>query len=255
MIMAITIITAGTAMLMTSSKPDHSWLYRTLSWMSPAWPIGSFAFSGGLEWAHDAGWLDDCEAVQGWLRESLECGSLQCEALTFVHGWQATPDADAMRALADLAMAAQGSAERALEASAQGSAFRRIALAANRYAHPAETAAYKAALAGIADDALPFALAASALFATFHVPLDQALTGYLHAALANLVSAAQRIVPLGHTEAQMLMVWLEPAAATAVTQAIARGSIPLELSLSSATLAADIACMAHETQYTRLFRT
>lgn len=253
--MAITIITAGTAMLMTSSAPDHAWLYRTLSWMSPAWPIGSFSFSGGLEWAHEAGWLADCDAVEGWLSESLECGSLQCEALTFVHGWQATPDADEMRALAELVMAAQGSAERALEASAQGGAFRRIALAANRDAHPGETAVYEAALAGIADDTLPYALAASALFATFGVPLEPAVTAYLHAALANLVSAAQRIVPLGHTEAQLLLVRLEPDVATAVTHAAARSAIPLEQSLSSAALAADIACMAHETQYTRLFRT
>ena len=253
--MAITIITTGTAMLMTSSAPDHAWLYRTLSWMSPAWPIGSFAFSGGLEWAHEAGWLADCDAVEGWLRESLACGALQSEAQAFVHGWQAAPDAAAMRELAELVMAAQGSAERALEASAQGAAFRRIALAANREANPAETAAYEAALFGIADDALPYALAASALFATFCVPLEPALTAYLHAALANLVSAAQRIVPLGHTEAQLLLVRLEPDVATAVTHAIPRWSIPLEQSLSSAALAADIACMAHETQYTRLFRT
>lgn len=254
MIMAI-ISTAGIAMLMTSSRPDHSWLYRTLSWMSPTWPIGSFAFSGGLEWAHEAGWLADCGAVEGWLRESLDCGSLQSEALAFAHGWHITPDAAAMRDLAELVMAAHGSAERALEASAQGGAFRRIALAANRDAHPAETTAYETALAEIADDGLPYALAASALFSAFGVPLDQSLTAYLHAALANLVSAAQRIVPLGHTEAQLLMVRLEPAVAAAVTHAIARSSIPLEHSLSSATLAADIACMAHETQYTRLFRT
>lgn len=242
-------------MLMTSSRPDHSWLYRTLSWMSPAWPIGSFSFSGGLEWAHEASWLADCDAVEGWLRESLACGALQSEALAFAHGWQAAPDVGALRDLAELVMAAQGSAERALEASAQGGAFRRIALAANRDAHPAQTAVYEAALAGIADDTLPYALAASALFATFGVPLEPALTAYLHAALANLVSAAQRIVPLGHTEAQLLLVRLEPDVATAVTHAIARSAIPLEQNLSSATLAADIACMAHETQYTRLFRT
>lgn len=242
-------------MLMTSASPDSSWLYRTLSWMSPAWPIGSFAFSAGIEWAHESGWLDNSEAVEGWLRESLAFGALRGEALTFVHGWQSLHDASAMRDLAELAIAAQGSAERALEASAQGSAFRRIALAANGKMHPAEAKRFEASLAEVEDEVLPYALAASSLFAAFSVPLEQALIAYLHAGVANLVSAAQRIVPLGHTDAQLVLVRLEADVAAAASQAIASRDVPLERSLSSATLAADIACMAHETQYTRLFRT
>jgi urease accessory protein len=176
----------------------------------------------------------------------------------FVHGWQALwapePRHELTR-LADIVMAAQGSAERALETSAQGSAFRRIALAANGGVHLRECAAYREALSDIADNELPYALAASVFFATFDVPLGVALVSYLHGALSNLVSAAQRIVPLGHTEAQILLVQLEADVEAAQKAAIDRRHTPIEIGLGNPTFAAENAAMRHETQYTRLFRT
>lgn len=238
--------------------PDAPWLYRTLSWMSPAWPIGAFAFSSALEWAHEAGWLPNAAAVEAWLRQSLREGQLGADAAAFVHGWHATrasEPAQALTALAEILMASQGSAERVLEVSAQGSAFRRISLAANSDTHPSECDAYRAALADIADSELPYVLCASAFFAVFDVPLDVALVAYLHAAVSNLVSAAQRIVPLGHTEAQVLLVQLEPDVSSARSAALSRNSVPIEICLGTAAFAADIAAMRHETQYTRLFRT
>lgn len=253
---AITTAMAGIVIRMISGGPNLSWLYRTLSWTSPSWPIGSFAYSSGLEWAHEAGWLSDAAAVELWLRECLQSGSLSNEAAVFAQGWNSVQTEDGLNFadLAELVMALQGSAERALETSAQGAAFRRIAIAANQEAHGAELAWYSSKVGGIPDDELPYPLAASALFAAFHVPLDMALTAYLHAAIANLVSAAQRIVPLGHTEAQVLLVRLEAKVSATVSRAVEACDRPLIELLSSTTLAADIACMRHETQYTRLFR-
>lgn len=247
---------AGMAIRMISSGPNLSWLYRTLSWTSPSWPIGSFAFSSGLEWAHEAGWLNDAPAVELWLRECLLAGSLYNEAVAFAQGWNSAQGEDEppLADLAELVMASQGSAERTLETCAQGAAFRRIAVAANQEAHRAEVALYNSKVGTIPDEELPYPLAASALFAVFHVPLDMALTAYLHAAIANLVSAAQRIVPLGHTDAQVLLVRLEAEVSATVSRAIETSDRPLIELLSSATLAADIASMRHETQYTRLFR-
>lgn len=241
---------------MTSNDPNLSWLYRTLSWTSPAWPIGSFAFSSGLEWAHEAGWLVNAEAVELWLRECLQFGSLSNEANAFVQGWNSAhgEEGPPLSELAELVVASQGSAERALETCAQGAAFRRIAVAANQVEHFAEVARYNGKIAAIPDEELPYPLAASTLFAAFGVPLDLALTAYLHAAIANLVSAAQRIVPLGHTDAQVLMVRLEHEVSATVSRAIDASDQPLIELLSSVTLAADIASMRHETQYTRLFR-
>ena len=247
---------AGIVIRMTSGGPNLSWLYRTLSWTSPSWPIGSFAYSSGLEWAHDAGWLNDAEAVELWLRECLQAGTLSNEAAVFMHGWNSVQaeDKPSLADLAELVVASQGSSERALETCAQGAAFRRIAIAANQETHRVEVDIYISRLGAIPDNELPYPLAASSLFAAFHVPLNIALTAYLHAAIANLVSAAQRIVPLGHTEAQVLLVRLEVEVSATVARAVEECDRPLIEFLSSTTLAADIASMRHETQYTRLFR-
>ena len=231
-------------------------LYQTLSWMSPAWPIGAFAYSGGLERAHDLGWLPDCAAVGAWLRESLREGQLRSDAMAFAasHGAMAG-SATSLAALAAMVLAAQAGAERTLESTAQGSAFRRIAVAANGDDHPAEIGRYAEALTGIPDDALPYPVAAAALFGAFDIALREALTAFLHGAVSNLVSAAQRIIPLGHTEAQRLLVTLQGDVGLARDAAVEMRGAPIDHLLSSATYAADIACMQHETQYTRLFRT
>lgn len=236
----------------------EGWLFRAMSWMSPAWPIGAFAYSGGLEWAHEAGYLKDRAASETWLRESLASGALRSDGLAFCHGWQAAHMKDAKDQLfriAELVLAAQTSSERTLETTAQGAAFRKIAIEANRLLHPEQVERYEKSLDLIAAEDIPYPVAASALFASFDVPLRESGTAFLHSSVSNLVSALQRIVPLGHTDAQQLLVALEAAVEAAVEASVATIQEPLEDLLSSNTLVADIACMRHETQYTRLFRT
>lgn len=237
---------------------SEAWLFRTMSWMSPAWPIGAFAYSSGLEWAQEAGYLDTRGAVEDWLRESLGSGALQSECVAFVHGWQAAQMDDCRErlfAIAELVIAAQISAERTLETTAQGAAFHKIAIEANRPYHAELIASYEKMLGTIGQDALPYPIAASTLFACFGIPLKEAATAFVHGALSNLLSAAQRLVPLGHTDAQQLLVVLEDAVGANVAAGLATLHLPLEDVLSSNTLVADIASMRHETQYTRLFRT
>jgi urease accessory protein len=80
--------------------------------------------------------------------------------------------------------------------------------------------------------------------------LEPALSAYLHAVAANLVSAGVRLIPLGQTDGQHVVAGLEPAVAAAAQQALVTD---LE-DIGSAMFRADLASMRHETQYTRLFR-
>src|SRR3546814_10370278 len=138
--------------------------------------------------------------------------------------------------------------ERRIEATAQGAAFHRIASA---------TAAAPALgmLDLIEDDALSYPVAVACLTAGHGIGLEAALTAFLHGVVANLVSAAQRLIPLGQTDGQLMIRALRDSVFAAVREmaAIDDGD-PFER-LGSAGLYADLACMAHETQYTRLFRT
>lgn len=239
----------------TGTTMAEAALFDLLSWMSPAWPIGSFAHSGGLEWAVEAGQVHCRESARDWLAALLHHGALANDAVLFVHAWRAAQAGDAARLaqVAELAHASQTGQERRLEACAQGLAFRRIAIDT---AVPGMTGAlYARLLADIPPDELTYPVAAAALFACNGIAAEPALTAFLHGALANLVSAAQRLVPLGQTDGQRLLRALrEDVLAIAAAAVALPDGDPFE-QLGGATLAAELACMAHETQYTRLFRT
>src|ERR1700722_5949499 len=100
-------------------------LYRLMAWLSPAYPIGAFSYSSGLEWAVEAGDIKDAETLRQWLAVMLGDGGGFCDAVFFVHAHRATIDGDdaAQRAVAELAAAFVPSKERFLETTAQGRAF------------------------------------------------------------------------------------------------------------------------------------
>jgi urease accessory protein len=82
------------------------------------------------------------------------------------------------------------------------------------------------------------------------IALDDALLGYLQAFAANLMSAGLRLGLIGQTDGQRILSALEPVIADAAAAATARD--PKDF--GAATFAVDLASMAHETQYSRLFR-
>ncbi|MEJ0022546.1 MAG: urease accessory protein UreF [Alphaproteobacteria bacterium] len=225
-------------------------LYQLLTWMSPSYPIGAFSHSGGLEWAVEAGFVRDRAGAQAWIGDMLAHGAGWNDCVFFVHAYRATRENDQPRLLeiATLAVAAQTSAERRLESTAQGAAFRRIASAT------ASTPAL-GMLADIADEDLPYPVIAGCLMAGHDVPLSDGLLAYLHGLAANLVSAGQRLVPLGQTDAQLILAALAPLVHDILARALRLGDGDAFEEMRAAALMADFATMAHETQYTRLFRT
>jgi len=232
-------------------RMDEARLFDLLSWMSPAWPIGAFAHSGGLEWAVEAGDVDDRETTIAWIADLVERGALWNDLVLFRHAFAAHRAGDdrALAAVASLATASTCGAERRLESVAQGGAFRRIArttLGGSAFAP----------LDALGDDQLAYPIAAACLMAHAAMPLTAALAGFAHGVAANLVSAAQRLVPLGQSDGQRVLHSLKPVLLAAATRAAA---LPPDddpfTHIGGMALAAEIACMAHETQYTRLFRT
>lgn len=226
-------------------------LFDLLSWMSPAWPIGAFAHSGGLEWAVEAGYAVDRATTAQWIADLVEHGAIRNDLVIFVHAWRAAVanNPDILAEVAELAAAIQTSHERRVEATAQGAAFRRIALAS------AEPSAFETLVEGIEDDDLTYPVAAAVLFACHGIALRPSLTAYLHGVVANLVSAAQRLIPLGQTDGQRVLRDLRGLVLTAAERAALLPDADPFTQMGGATLLAELGCMAHETQYTRLFRT
>jgi urease accessory protein len=247
--MAITTIpTVITTMSMIDIDAE---LFDLLSWMSPAWPIGAFAHSNGLEWAVEAGHVTDRRSTCAWIGALVEHGAIHNDAVLFTYAWRAAKvnDIAALADIADLALASQTGYERYLESTAQGTAFVRIARAASGV----DDFAPMVAALGEREDAYP--VVAAILFAGRGVDLARGLTAWLHGAVANLVSAAQRLVPLGQTDGQLVLRDCRAAVLLAVERAIVLPYGDPFDALGGCTLVADLGSMAHETQYTRLFRT
>jgi urease accessory protein len=229
---------------------DDGALYHLLTWLSPSYPVGAFAHSSGIEWAVEAGWITDRASLEAWLDAVLTEGAGWNDAVLFAYAYRAATAGDrpALGAMAELAGAVHPAAERRLESLAQGEAFRRIALAT-------VPEAQAAAIAHCTGDDLAYPIAVASLAAGHAIALQAALTAYLHALIANLVSAAQRLVPLGQTDGQKAILALALMVAKTVQRAAALPPGDPFPFLGSATWMADLAAMAHETQYTRLFRT
>jgi urease accessory protein len=217
-------------------------LYRLLAWLSPAYPIGAFSYSHGIETAVEEGLVKDRVSLVTWLETVLRDGTGRVDGALFAAAWRAAQARDwpAFDAIAERAAAWRGTSEMALESRQQGGSF--LSITRTAWPHPD--------LADVRDElALPVAVALAA--AVHGIALDDALAGYLHAFTANLISAAVRTVPLGQSDGQRALAALEDAVHRATEVAVAVSDLD---EVGTATPLLDWCSLRHETQYTRLFR-
>ena len=94
-------------------------LLRLQSWLSPTFPTGAYSYSHGLEWAVEAGYLNDRKSFVDWLDADLCYGSGRNEAILFYQAWHCAMKHDRAKLfeIAELAAAFRGTSEFALESS------------------------------------------------------------------------------------------------------------------------------------------
>ncbi|MEO0691423.1 MAG: urease accessory UreF family protein [Pseudomonadota bacterium] len=202
-----------------------------MQWLSPAFPVGAFAYSHGLEQAVADGLVRDDASLQNWIAVLITEGSAMADAVLLTAAYRSDTPAD----IDAIARAFAASAERLKESDLQGAAFCDTA-----------RAVWNIPITGLA---YPVAVGAAAR--AMAVPLAQTLPLYLHAFASNLVAAAQRLMPLGQTAGQQVLANL--ARIIEATAAKAQDAALDDLSATS--FAADIAAMRHETLTHRIFRT
>ncbi len=201
----------------------------TLSqWLSPAFPVGAFAFSHGLETAVSEGRVSDAEALRFWLGDLFDHGSIRSDVVLLAAAWKDEPEVDAV------ARAFQPSAERYEEARQLGAAFTRTVRSVWELELP--------------DLLYPVAVGRAA--ALKGLPLEETAALYAQSFAANLVSAAVRLVPLGQTEGQGVL-----SALATECEALGKEAAGFTLDdLANAAFLSDIAAMRHETLEPRLFQ-
>ena len=227
------------------SADEAAALYRLMTWLSPAFPVGAFSYSSGIEWAVETGDIVDGGTLQDWLSSMLADGPGFCDGVFLAHAHRAAASADdaGLRDVAELAAAFAPSRERHLETASQGRAFIEIARAAWN------CDGLDRLIAGC-NGSIVYPVAVGIVSAAHAIPLAPTMHAFLHALTSNWISAGARLIPLGQTDSQRALAALEP-----VVVATGKRAMGATLNdLGSATFRADLASMRHETQYTRLFR-
>ncbi len=209
-------------------------LLRLQTWLSPAFPVGAFGYSHGLETVIQAGTVANADALTAWIAGLIEFGSGWTDAVLFAAAWRVAGDAAQMADIAELAQALSPSLERRRETLGQGEAF---LIAAAAWGEPP--------LRG----AVAYPVAVGAVCGAAGIPLQASLAAFLHAFAANLTSVAVRLVPLGQTQGLAAIAALEPL----LLATAERATVSSLDSLGAAALLSDIASMRHETLASRIF--
>lgn len=211
-------------------------LLRLMSWLSPVFPTGGFAYSAGLEEAVAAGAVDSEPSLGAWLEAGIARGALWNDAVLLVEAHRAAADGAVLAELSALARALAVSAERHRETVDQGAAF------------------HDAAAAWIAPDALPpretpLPVAVGAAAGVSAIAPADALAAFLNTFATNQLQCAIRLSVTGQSGAARLLAGLEPVIAD--TAARAAGATLDDL--GTCAIGSDIASMNHEMRQPRLF--
>lgn len=210
-------------------------LLALAQWLSPAFPVGGFAYSHGLEAEIAAGRVCSAATLERWLAGVLAHGAGRNDAILLLRALDPASDP---AALAEVAVALAPSRERLAETLETGAAFARAVEAA----------------AGLALPPLPYPVAVGLAARGLGLPRATVAALWLQAFAGNLVLAAVRFLPLGQAEGQGVLARLAPLileVAAAAEAAAAAG----DEGFGGAAFGADIAAMEHETMDVRIFRT
>jgi urease accessory protein len=218
-------------------------LLRLLQLASPALPVGAYSYSEGLETLGEAGQLPDATALAHWLEQELQCGAVRLEAAVMVRAYQATQanDLAALNYWNAWLSAARDTEELRQQSWQMGYSLSRLL----QEIEPT-LQAHLGSLGHPCNFAIAFGMAA----AVWQIPITAAVLGYLQSWATNLINAGVKLIPLGQTAGQKLLLNLQPNLEQAAQTALTLG----DDELASVGWGLAIASMNHEVQYSRLFR-
>lgn len=220
-------------------------LARLLQLTSPALPVGAFSYSQGLEWAVEAGAVQDEASALAWIGDCLEFNLGRFEApllARLLAAWRRS-DAAAAAGWNELYLGSRETAELRAETVQMGYSLTRLLHEFGGF-----PAGILDALDALGETSFPTAWSAAA--AAWGIPEEEAVGAYLWAWAENQAMAALKAVPLGQSAGQRILL----ALGGRLPDIAARASALHPEAWSNLAPGFAIACCRHETQYSRLFR-
>ncbi|MCF7984304.1 MAG: urease accessory protein UreF [Thiohalocapsa sp.] len=229
----------------TDHLPAAPALLRLLQLVSPSLPVGGYSYSGGIEWAVEAGWIRNARDTREWLSDLLAQSLCRVDLplLARMQAAAGADDVDAMAGWIELLHALRETAELRAEEAARGRALADLMVSLDMLDAGAGSD-WRGLLARSQLAAFGYAGAA------WRIPGAELLQGYSWNWLEGQALAAVKIVPLGQTEGQRLLSALAAEIPVAIETALGLD----DDRIGASTPALAIASSNHETQYTRLFR-
>jgi urease accessory protein len=220
-----------------------SHLLSILQLASPALPVGAYSYSEGLEMLVENGTIANSTHLKDWLKAELLYGAIRLEASVMVRSQQAAKISHVESLCRwNLWLSAARETEELRASSWQmgrsliqllGKLEPQIVPIVNAVGNPCN-----------------YAIAFGIAVAHWQISIKAALLGYLHSWASNLITAGVKLIPLGQTAGQQLLLDLHPLFSTAALEILALE----DDQLACCSWGLSLASMQHETQYTRLFR-
>lgn len=220
-----------------------SHLLSILQLASPTLPVGAYSYSEGLEMLVENGTITNQIHLKHWLEAELLYGAIRLEAAVMVRSQQAAKMGDVESLCRwNLWLSAARETEELRASSWQmgrsliqllGKLEPQIMPIVNAVGNPSN-----------------YAIAFGIAVAHWQISIKAALLGYLHSWASNLITAGVKLIPLGQTAGQQLLLNLQPLLITAALEILALE----DDQLACCSWGLSLASMQHETQYTRLFR-
>jgi urease accessory protein len=213
-------------------------LQKLVTWLSPAFPVGAFAWSAGLETAIADRVVSDAASLKTWIEGALLSGGARTDAILLAAAHAGAGDGATLVEIADLGLALTPSFERWRETTITADSFARA------------VAQWPVEVLDRLPSPCPYPVVVGAVAAAHEIGVLDTLIAFLTAAVHGQVSVAVRLVPLGQTDGLKVMAALEPVVAELAAAATTAGLADI----GGIAYAADFAQMRHETLEPRIFR-
>ncbi|EDQ32044.1 Urease accessory protein UreF [Hoeflea phototrophica DFL-43] len=211
-------------------------ILKLMSWLSPVFPTGGFAYSAGLEQAVATGHVADLPSLRDWVSAQISHGGLWNDAVLMSEAHRHAADPEKIAELADLAIALCAANERLRETQDQGTSF-------------LQAAAHWIDQAKLPGQGTPLCVAVGVAAGLEKIDRQLSIAAYLHAFVSNQLQCAIRLSVTGQNGAADLLARLEPV----IADCAGRAAVATLDDIGSSAFIADTMAMRHETLEPRLF--
>jgi len=216
-----------------------STLLYLLQLASPSLPVGAYSYSEAIETLVSQEKITDAATLERWIRAELKWGSIGLDVAIISRLYSDSSRLDYWNSW----LSAVRETQELKEQSHQ------MGFSLLRLISTIEPTLASQLNEQLNQEEVNFAIAYSALASYWRIPLKDAILGYLHSWVSNLVAAGLKLIPLGQSEAQKILLSLAPNIIDKAQYILTAKELPYSCSWGLS-----LASMEHANLYSRLFR-